>query len=122
MPCTVSASSSTRRRSRRTGYWRRWRRRKRAQPVLKRQPGLEHVGRIEIELGVKTALYVAGLAKAVLLAGKQEIADRIALAPECLDHGFGLVRRHDGVPVALEEHHRLPHPLHLQHRRAPPLP
>src|SRR3979490_1771892 len=102
MPCTVSASSSTRRRSRRTGYWRRWRRRKRAQPGLKRQPGLEHGERNAKDNSVNIPLDVAGLAKAVVLAGKQEITDGDAWPAQHLVHGLCRVRRHDGVLVALE--------------------
>ena len=86
--------------------------------ALERQPGPEHLDRIEIELGIEAALDVAGLAEAVLLAGEQEIADRIALAPQRLDHGLGLVRRHDGVLVALEEDHRLRQPVRVIERRA----
>ena len=59
-----------------------------------------------------------GLPEAVLLAREQEIADRIALAPQRLDHGFCLVRRHDGVLITLEEDHRLRQPIRVIERRA----
>jgi len=48
-------------------------------PWLKPQPDLEHLDRIERELGIEAALDGVGLAEAVLLAGEQEIADGTAL-------------------------------------------
>src|SRR5262245_39882654 len=90
--------------------------------ALERQARPEHLDRVEVELGVETALDVAGLAEAVLLAGEQEIADRIALAPERRDHRFGLVRRHDRVLLALEEDHRFREPIRVIKRRALAIP
>src|SRR5262245_52159444 len=54
----------------------------------------------------------------MLLAREQEIADRIALAPQRLDHAFRLVGRHDGVLLPLEEDHRLREPIRVIQRRA----
>src|SRR5215472_5011436 len=54
----------------------------------------------------------------MLLAREQEIANRIALAPQRLNHAFCLVRRHDGVLLPLEEDHRLREPISMIKRRA----
>src|SRR5262245_45738560 len=54
----------------------------------------------------------------MLLAREQEIADRIAFAPQRLNHTFCLVRRHDGVLLPLEEDHRLREPIRVIDRRA----
>src|SRR6185436_9606519 len=70
------------------------------------------------EFGIEAALNVAGPSEAMLLAREQEIADRIALAPQRLDHAFCLVRRHDGVLIALEEDHWLRQPIRVIERRA----
>src|SRR6266567_3813936 len=86
--------------------------------ALERQADLEYLDRIEGELGVEAALDVGGPAKAVLLAREQEIADRIAFAPKRLDHGFGLIRRHDRVFIALKEDHGFRQPIHVIKRRA----
>src|SRR6266511_3402932 len=83
-----------------------------------REPGPEDFDRIEGEFGIEAALNIGGLPEAVLLAREQEIADRVALAPQRFDHGFCLVRRHDGVLVALEEDHRLRQPIRVIERRA----
>src|SRR6266536_425560 len=83
-----------------------------------REPGPEDFDRIEGEFRIEAALNVAGLPEAMLLAREQEIAHRIALAPERLDHAFCLVRRHDGVLVPLEEDHRLRQPIRVIERRA----
>src|SRR6516165_9215791 len=85
---------------------------------LERQSGLEHLDCIEGEFGIEAALDVGALAKPVLLAREQKIADRIAFAPERLDHGFGLVWRHDCVFVALKEDDGLRQPLYVGERRA----
>src|SRR6516165_2973792 len=54
----------------------------------------------------------------MLLAREQEIADRIALAPQRLNHAFCLVRRHDSILVPLEEDHRLREPIRVIEWRA----
>src|SRR4051794_8874114 len=79
----------------------------RASCRLEREPSAEHLDRIERKLGLEAALNICGLEKSVLLAREQEIADRVTLAPQRIDHGLGLVRRQDGTLVALEEDHRL---------------
>ena len=48
------------------------------------QAGAEHGDGVEIQLGVETALDVAAFAEAVLLAGEEKIADRLAAAAERL--------------------------------------
>src|SRR5262249_53084455 len=83
-----------------------------------REPGPENFNRIEGEFRIEAALNVAGLPKAVLLTREQEIADRVAIVPQCLDHAFCLVRRHDGVLFPLEEDHRLRKPIGMIERRA----
>src|SRR5262249_23373376 len=72
----------------------------------KTQSCSKHFERIEIELRVERALDVACLAEAVLLAGKQEIADRDLVAAQGIDHALGLIGRHDPVLVALKEDDR----------------
>src|ERR1700726_3263238 len=67
---------------------------------LKAQADPKHLGRIEIKLRIEAALDRSRLAEAVLLAGKKEIGDRIALAPERLDQDFRLVGRHDRILLA----------------------
>ena len=67
------------------------------QRASEREPGPEDVDRIKGEFRIEAALNVAGLPEAMLLARDQEIADRIALASQCLNHAFCLVRRYDGV-------------------------
>jgi hypothetical protein len=84
----------------------------------KTQADPKHLGGIEIKLRVEAALDRRGLAKAVLLAGKEEIRNRIALAPERLDHDLGLVGRHDRILLPLEEDHRLGQALRMKERRA----
>jgi hypothetical protein len=74
---------------------------------LKGQIDAEDIDSIEVELGVETALNVASLPEAMLLAREEEIANRIAFAPQRLNHSFCLIRWHDGVLVTLEEDHRL---------------
>src|SRR5262249_29763445 len=54
----------------------------------------------------------------MLLAREQEIANRIALAPQRLNHAFCLVRRHDGVLLPLEEDPRLREPMTIKRRGA----
>src|SRR6266516_5167084 len=88
-----------------------------SQRTSEREPGPEDFDRIEGEFRVEAALNVAGLPEAMLLAREQEIADRISLAPQCLDHTFSLVRRHDGILVPLEEDHRLREPIRVIERR-----
>ena len=83
-----------------------------------REPGAENFDRIKGEFRIEAALNVAGLPEAMLLAREQEIADRIALAPQRLNHAFCLVRRHDGVLLPLEEDHRLREPIRVIERRA----
>src|SRR5262249_6580087 len=83
-----------------------------------REPGPENFDRVEGEFRIEAALNVAGLPEAMLLARKQEIADRIAFAPQRLNHTFCLVRRHDGVLFPLEEDHRLREPIRVIERRA----
>src|SRR5207248_9863054 len=85
---------------------------------LKRQADLEDLDRIEGELGFKAAPDGGALAKAVLLAREQEIADCVALAPKRVDHGLGLVRRHNCVFIALKENHRLRESVDVAKRRA----
>src|SRR6476659_8295560 len=89
-----------------------------AASMFKTQADPEHLGRIEIELRIEAALDGGGLAEAVLLAGKEEIRDRIAFAPERLDHDLGLVGRHDRILLLLEEDHRLGQALRMKERRA----
>ena len=72
----------------------------------------------EIQFGVESALDIGSLAKPMLFPSEQEIADRRTVAAERRDHGFGLVRRHDGILVALEENHRLRQPPGMEQRRA----
>ena len=60
----------------------------------------------------------SALRKPCCSPAEQQIAHRLALAPERLHHGLGLVGRHDGVLVALEEDHRLRQALHVMDRRA----
>src|SRR5262245_29256906 len=57
----------------------------------------------------------------MLLAREQEIADRIALAPQRLNHTFCLARRHDGVLGTLEEDNGLRGPIRVIERRALPV-
>src|SRR6266446_8381185 len=71
------------------------------------QPDPEHFHGIEGKFRIKAALDVVGLTEAMLLAREQEVADRISIAPQRLDHDLGLVRRHHGVLGALEKDHRL---------------
>src|SRR5215472_18849764 len=85
---------------------------------LEREPSPEDFDRIEGEFGIEAALNVAGLAEAMLLAREQEIADRIAFAPQRLNHTFCLVRRHDGVLLPLEEDDRLREAIRVIERRA----
>ena len=54
----------------------------------------------------------------MLLAREQEISDRIASAPQRLNHTLRLVGRHDGVLLPLEEDHRLRQPIRVIKRRA----
>src|SRR5882757_9795345 len=84
----------------------------------KRQPDLEHVHRVERKFSLQAALDIRRLAEAVLFARKQEIADRVALAPQHLHHGFGLIRRNDLDFVALKEDDRLRQSLGMKERRA----
>src|SRR5262249_56039670 len=86
---------------------------------LEREPGPEDFDRIEGEFRIEAALNVAGLAEAMLLAREQEIADRIAFAPQRLNHTFRLIRRHDGVLLPLEEDDRLREAIRVIER--PPL-
>src|SRR5262249_43246134 len=88
------------------------------QHASEREPGPEDFDRIKGEFRIEAKLNVAGLAEAMLLAREQEIADRIALAAQCLNHAFCLVRRHDGAPPPLKEDHRLREPIHMIERRA----
>src|SRR5262245_7114020 len=74
--------------------------------VLECQAGSKHLDRVEIKFGVERASDVGGLAKPVLFAGEQEVADRLAALPQRRDHGFGLARGHDLVLVTLEEDDR----------------
>jgi len=46
-----------------------------ASESLERQPDLEDLDRVEVKFGVQAALDSSGLAKAVLLAGKQQITN-----------------------------------------------
>src|SRR5262245_43227817 len=80
----------------------------------KRQTDLEDVDGVEGKLGFEAALDVRSFAETMLLARKQEITDRIAFAPQHLDHGFRLVRRNDLVFFSLEEDHRLRQPLRMR--------
>src|SRR6202045_2212016 len=84
----------------------------------KTQPDPEHLGGVEIKLRIEATLDGGGPAEAVLLAGEEEIGDRIALAPERLDHDLGLVGRHDRILLPLEEDHRLGQALRMKERRA----
>src|SRR5258707_4958864 len=58
---------------------------------LEREPRAEDFDRIEGEFRIEAALNVASLAEAMLLAREQEIADRIAFAPQCLNYTFCLI-------------------------------
>src|SRR6266516_4020632 len=89
-----------------------------SQRTSEREPGPEDFDRIEGEFRIEAALNVGGLPEAVLLAREQEIADRIALAPQRLDHSSCLVRRHDGVLFPLKEDHRLREPIRVIERRS----
>src|SRR5262245_55197146 len=73
---------------------------------------------VKIELGIEGALNVGARAEPVLLPGKQEISDRRAAAAQHLDHGLGLIWRHHGIFVALEEDHRAGQTLGMKQRRA----
>src|SRR5262249_44153185 len=88
------------------------------QRASEREPGPEDFDRLKAEFRIEAALNVAGLPEAMLLAREQEIADRIALAPQRLNHAFCLVRRHDGVLFPLEEDPRLREPIRVIERRA----
>src|SRR5262249_12577911 len=55
-----------------------------------RQPDPEHLYRVERQFPVQAAFDVVGLAKAMLLAGEQEVAHRVPLAPQRVDHDFSL--------------------------------
>jgi hypothetical protein len=70
---------------------------------LERQADLEDLDRVELEFRVQAALDGGGLAKAVLLAGKQQITNWFALAAQHFDQGLRLVRWHDGVLGSLKE-------------------
>jgi hypothetical protein len=48
-------------------------------------------------------VHIRGLAKAVLLAGKQQITNWFALATQRFDQRFRLVRWHDGDLGSLKE-------------------
>src|SRR5215475_6203918 len=71
------------------------------------QPNPEYLHRIEGDLRIEAALNVGGLAETVLLAQEQEITDGVAIAPQCIDHHFGLVGRDHRVLGALEKDDRL---------------
>ena len=49
-----------------------------ASESLERQADLEDLDRVEVEFGIQAALDSSGLAKAVLLAGKQQITNWFA--------------------------------------------
>src|SRR5262245_16390787 len=88
------------------------------QRASEREPRPEDFDRIKGQFRIEAAFNVAGFPEAMLLAREQEIADRIALAPQRLNHAFCLVRRHDGVLLPLEEDHRLRKPIRVIERRA----
>jgi hypothetical protein len=70
---------------------------------LECQADLEYLDRVELEFRVQAALDGAGLAKTMLLTGKQQITNRFALLPQGFDQGRRLIRWHDGVVGALKE-------------------
>ena len=70
---------------------------------LERQADLEYLDRIEVEFRVQAALDGGGLAKAVLLAGKQQITNWLAFAAQRFNQGLRLIRWHDGVLGSLKE-------------------
>src|SRR5258706_6801749 len=88
------------------------------QRASEREPGPEDFDRIKGEFRIEAALNVASLPEAMLLAREKEIADRIALAPQRLNHALCLVWRHDGVLVSLEKDHRLRDQTRVIERRA----
>src|SRR5215831_2458758 len=81
------------------------------------QPDPKYLYRIEGDLRIEAALDVGGLAKAMLLAREQEIADGVSLTPQRLDHDLGLVRRHHGVLGTLKKDDRLRQPIGVINRR-----
>jgi hypothetical protein len=74
-----------------------------ASESLERQPDLEDFDRVELEFRVQAALDGGGLAKAVLLAGKQQITNWFALAAQRFNQGLRLIGWHDGVLGSLKE-------------------
>ena len=70
---------------------------------LERQPDLEDLDCVEVKFRVQAVLDGRGLAKAVLLAGKQQITNWFALAAQRFDQGLRLIRWHDGVLGSLKE-------------------
>src|SRR5215471_10346141 len=82
------------------------------------QPDPKHLYRIKGDLRLEAALDVGGLAKAMLLAREQEIADGVSLASQRLDHDLGLIRRHHGVFGTLKKDDRLRQPIGVIKRRA----
>ena len=64
---------------------------------LKREADLEYFDRIELKFRVQAALDVRGVAKAVLLARIQKVANWFSLAPQRFNQCLGLIGWHDGV-------------------------
>jgi hypothetical protein len=62
-------------------------------------------------------LDVRGLPEAVLFAFECDVRDGKLSASECVDHRFGLIRRHHAVFETLEEHDRARQPFHVMDRR-----
>src|SRR5262249_50705015 len=81
------------------------------------QPNPEYLDRIKGDFSIKATFDVGGLAKAVLLAREKEITDGISIAPQRLDHNFGLVRRHHRIIGTLEKDNRLRQPIGVVERR-----
>ena len=73
---------------------------------LERQADLEYLDRVKEEFRIQAALNVRGIAEAMLLARKQEITNRLALAPKRFDHRLSLIRWHDGVLGPLKKDNR----------------
>src|SRR6516165_2198791 len=85
---------------------------------LKAQPGPQDQDRVEIELRIEGAPDVLRFPESVLLAVKQEIADRNPPGPQRRNHALGLVWRDDPVLRALKEDHWRREAIDVVDRRA----
>ena len=70
---------------------------------LEGEPDLEDLGCVEVKFRVQAMLDSGGLAKAVLLARKQQVTNWFVLAAQHFDQGLRLIRWHDGVLGSLKE-------------------